>query len=200
MIRAKNLCFSYGEKQIFRDFSMAAEKGELVAIMGASGSGKTTLLRLLAGLEKPRAGELKVETEEPVVVFQEPRLFPWLTVEKNIEAILPPKTEKTEGQKAIAEALAFVGLTESAKQKPTELSGGMRSRAALARALAYGTVTNARLYLLDEPFSALDEAMRAQLSAELRRYMRERGATAILVTHSTSDAERFADRTVRIGE
>ena len=198
MIEAKNLCFGYGEKQILRDFSFRAEKGELVALMGASGSGKTTLFRLFAGLEKPQTGELKIETEKIAVVFQEPRLFPWMTVEKNIEAVLPPKTEKNERQKEIAKALAFVGLTDSAGKKPAELSGGMRSRVSLARALAYGAMTNAELYLLDEPFSALDEAMREALSTALRSEMRERGATAILVTHNTSDAEHFADRIIRI--
>ena len=200
MIRAKNLCFAYGEKQIIRDFSLDVKTGELVALMGASGSGKTTLLRLFAGLERPQMGELKLETEKTVVAFQEPRLFPWLTVEKNIEAVLPPKSEQTERQKAINEALAFVGLTESVGKKPAELSGGMRSRAALARALVYGAMTSAELYLLDEPFSALDEAMREQLSAALRNELQKRGATAILVTHNTSDAEKFADRLVKIDE
>ena len=200
MIRAKNLCFAYGEKQIIRDFSLHVKKGELVALMGASGSGKTTLLRLFAGLEKPQSGELTAETEKIVVAFQEPRLFPWLTVEQNIDAVLPPKTEKAERQKLIAEALAFVGLTGSAGKKPAELSGGMKSRAALARALAYGAMTNAELYLLDEPFSALDESMREELSVALREQMRARGATAILVTHNTSDAEKFADRLIRIDD
>ena len=200
MIEVKDLCFAYGEKQIIRDFSLDVKTGELVALMGASGSGKTTLLRLFAGLEKPQSGEIRIGTDKTVVAFQEPRLFPWLTVEQNMDAVLPPKIEKTDRQKAIAEALAFVGLTGSEGQKPAELSGGMRSRASLARALAYGKLTGAELYLLDEPFSALDEAKRDELSAALRELMRERGATAVLVTHNTSDAERFADRLIRIDD
>lgn len=200
MIEAKDLCFSYGKKPVIGNFSVRIKKGELTALMGASGSGKTTLLRLFAGLEKPQSGELTVRTGKVVTVFQEPRLFPWLTVEKNLEAVLPPKAEKTERQNAIAEALAFVGLSDSANKKPTELSGGMRSRASLARALAYGAATGAELYLLDEPFSALDESGREELSAALRERMRKYGATAILVTHNTADAERFADRIIKIEE
>ncbi len=200
MIEAKNLCFSYGKKEILRDFSVRVGAGELIALMGSSGSGKTTLLRLFAGLEKPQSGELTVKTDKTAVVFQEPRLFPWLTVEENIDAVLPPKEKPEERQKAIAQALAFVGLGESTGKKPTELSGGMRSRAALARALAYGKMTGAELYLLDEPFSALDETMRRELSLALREEIKKRGATVILVTHSTADAECFADRVIPIGE
>ena len=195
MITLDKLSFSYGDRPIFRDFSLAVPSGELLAVMGASGCGKSTLLNLIAGLRKPTAGTLTVDEHLPVYVFQEPRLFPWLTVKENIRAVLP----KGAPDDVVTDALDLVGLTADADTLPSELSGGMRSRASLARAIAYGAASGSTLYLLDEPFSALDETLRASLCAALKERFRASNATALLVTHDAEEAERFGDRTVKIG-
>ena len=195
MITLDKLSFSYGDKPIFRDFSLAVPSGELLAVMGASGCGKSTLLNLIAGLRKPTAGTLTVDEHLPVYVFQEPRLFPWLTVEENVRVVLP----KDAPDDVVTDALDLVGLTADADTLPSELSGGMRSRASLARAIAYGAASGSTLYLLDEPFSALDETLRASLCAALKERFRASNATALLVTHDAEEAERFGDRTVKIG-
>ena len=195
MITLDKLSFSYGDKPIFRDFSLAVPSGELLAVMGASGCGKSTLLNLIAGLRKPTAGTLTVDEHLPVYVFQEPRLFPWLTVKENVRAVLP----KDAPDDVVTDALDLVGLTADADTLPSELSGGMRSRASLARAIAYGAASGSTLYLLDEPFSALDETLRASLCAALKERFRASNATALLVTHDAEEAERFGDRTVKIG-
>lgn len=195
MILLDKVSFFYGDKPIFRDFSLTVPNGELLSVMGASGSGKSTLLNLIAGLRKPMSGTLTVDEYLPVYVFQEPRLFPWLTVEENIRAVLP----KGAPDDAVADALALVGLTSDADALPASLSGGMRSRASLARALACGAASGSSLYLLDEPFSALDETLRANLAAALKERFRAAGATALLVTHNAEEAETFGDRVVKIG-
>ena len=190
MITLQNISFSYGDKQILRDFSLHLEKGEILAVMGESGCGKSTLLSLIAGLRTPDTGTILRTAQKTAVVFQEPRLLPWMTVFQNICAVLPKGFAGVE--ETIASALDTVGLSESANLYPRELSGGMKSRASLARALAFG----GDLFLLDEPFSALDEEMSRTLAETLRAKFKEHGISAILVTHRHSDAEAMADRTI----
>lgn len=194
MISLENIAFSYGKKTVFEGFSMTVPSGELISVTGASGCGKSTLLNLIAGLRKPTTGTLTVDEHLPVYVFQEPRLFPWLTVKENIKAVLP----KDAPDDVVNDALDLVGLTADADTLPSELSGGMRSRASLARAIAYGAVYGSTLYLLDEPFSALDENLRASLCDALKERFRESNATALLVTHDNEEAERFGDRVIKI--
>lgn len=191
MLKLDNVSFSYGTRPVLSRFSMQLENGELLALMGPSGCGKSTLLSLIAGLRKPSEGTVTSDFSGISFVFQEPRLFPWLTVRENLAAPLDhPQTHAKE----IREALEAVSLSDAADLYPSELSGGMKSRAALARALVFGK----DLFLLDEPFAALDEALREDLLTKLRSYLKERGASAILVTHLSGDAERFADRTLRL--
>ena len=188
MLKITDLTFAFGKKQIFENFSLTLEKGEILAVMAPSGYGKTTLLGLIAGLLKPQKGEIVNTFEKIAYVFQEPRLFPWLTVKENLLAVIDEKNESAT--KTVAECLALVGLSDSLDKYPSELSGGMKSRVSLARSLAYG----GDLFLLDEPFAALDEELRHTLTVKIKDYLRSRGASAILVTHNREDAEKISDR------
>ena len=188
MISIKNLHFSYGKKTVFENFSMELADGEILAVMGPSGCGKTTLLRLLAGLERPNEPDaIRSAHKKLSYVFQEPRLFPWMTIRANLRTVLPDGTAQA-GE--IDELLKRLGLEGTAELYPDELSGGMKSRVALARAMLHG----GDLYLLDEPFAALDETLRQSLTPLLREHIKQRGASAILVTHQESDAIAIADR------
>ena len=191
MLKIENLFFSFEKKAIFLDLSLSVKVGETVAVMGESGCGKTTLLRLIAGLEKPQKGTVTCNAKRIAYVFQEPRLFPWLTVAENLRAVM---TDREDADQAVLQALETVGLAENAGSYPDELSGGMKIRASLARAL----VSGGDLFLLDEPFSALNEALRHSLAEKLKVIFKERGISAILVTHQLSDAEILADRIVKI--
>lgn len=191
MLKIENLFFSFEKKAIFSDLSLSVKVGETVAVMGDSGCGKTTLLRLIAGLEKPQKGTITCNAKRIAYVFQEPRLFPWLTVAENLRAVM---TDREDADQAVLQALETVGLAENADSYPDELSGGMKIRASLARAL----VSGGDLFLLDEPFSALNEELRHSLAEKLKAIFKERGITAILVTHQASDAEILAERIVKI--
>lgn len=188
MLKITNVDFAFGKKTVLEDFSLELNKGEILAVMGPSGCGKTTLLSLIAGLYKPQKGEIESTAEKVTYVFQEPRLFPWLTVKENVSIVMDEKNESIE--ETVAEYLSLVGLSDAADKYPAELSGGMKSRASLARALAYG----GDLFLLDEPFAALDEELRGSLSPKIKDYLNARGASAILVTHNREDAQKIADR------
>lgn len=181
------------------------DAGKLLALVGESGSGKTTLLRMLAGLETPDHGEIRLDgqtisTPRAVLaperrgiglVFQNHALFPHLTVEGNITFGLR-HLSREERAEVVPSVLDLVGLGGYRKRYPHELSGGERQRIALARALA----PNPRLLLLDEPFSSLDARLRQSVRDETRAILRERKATAVFVTHDTGDALSIADRIV----
>lgn len=193
MIRFDQVSFSYGDKEVLRELSFCLETGELLAVMGESGCGKTTLLHLAAGLQGPQTGEIRSDHARVSIAFQEPRLFPWLTVRENLLSALP-QSERRAGEERLSALLAEMGLSDVEGLYPRELSGGMKSRVSLARALLYG----GDLLLLDEPFSALDEKMRQELATRLRRELKKEGKTAILVTHLRAEAEAFADRVLRL--
>ncbi|HEV2953000.1 MAG TPA: ABC transporter ATP-binding protein [Candidatus Dormibacteraeota bacterium] len=173
--------------------SLEVARGEFLCVLGASGCGKSTLLSIIAGLEKPSAGRLEVNSARPAMMFQEPALMPWLTVSRNVDlpmrlAGVPPQAR----QQRIAELLGVVHLDGFANHRPHELSGGMRQRVALARALAQG----GELLLLDEPFAALDAITRDLLHEDLVRIWQESGLTIIFVTHNVREAVRLGDRVV----
>lgn len=180
------------------DLTIAA--GSFTAFLGPSGCGKSTLLRLIAGLDEPTSGTLTVAGEPsgarrvPIAfVFQDAHLLPWRNVLDN--AALPLELagiSRSERHAAARAVLADVGLADAATRLPAELSGGMRMRVSLARAL----VTRPRLLLLDEPFAALDELTRNRLDDRLRAIWRERGTTVIFVTHSITEAAYLAERAV----
>ncbi len=180
--------------------SLAIKPGEFVSIVGGSGCGKSTLLRLIIGLEGDYSGEILLDGKRLQgtslnrgIVFQEHRLFPWLTVEQNI-AIGVLNAEGTEATKAksVAEHIALVGLKGFESMYPYQLSGGMSQRVAIARAL----VSRPEVLLLDEPFGALDAATRNHLQLELEHIWRAEGITAILVTHDAEEAVLLGDRVV----
>jgi sulfonate transport system ATP-binding protein len=167
-------------------------EGELVCVVGASGCGKSTLLNLLAGLDEPTAGQVRVRGRT-ALMFQESALFPWLTVAGNIDLALKlRKVPKAERRDRVRALLDTVRLEQFAGRRPHELSGGMRQRVALARAFAQ----DADVLLMDEPFGALDAMTRDVLHDELERLYQERGLTIVFVTHNVREAARLADRVV----
>ena len=172
--------------------SLSVRHGEFVAVLGASGCGKSTLLHLLAGLDGPTAGSVAVRGRA-ALMFQESALFPWQTIGHNVETALRLAGVPRRHRRARAgELLASVHLHGFEDKRPHALSGGMRQRAALARALAQ----DAEVLLMDEPFGALDAITRDVLHAELERLWRERGFTCVFVTHDVREAVRLADRVV----
>lgn len=176
------------------DLKIAA--GEFLAILGPSGCGKSTLLRLIAQLAKPDGGTVHMEPAEQfqtAFVFQDAHLLPWRTVVDNTALPLELMGVAREERHARAcTVLEQVGLREAVDRYPAQLSGGMRMRASLARAL----ITNPRLLLLDEPFAALDEITRFRLETQLRELWQTRGMTVIFVTHSISEAAYLSNRAI----
>jgi NitT/TauT family transport system ATP-binding protein len=173
--------------------SIDVDPGEFVAILGPSGSGKSTLLRLIAGLDEPQAGKVTVNRPDLAYVFQDAHLLPWRNVVRNVALPLElrgtPRAHRTD---TALRAIEQVGLSDAAGRYPAQLSGGMRMRASLARAL----VTDPSLFLLDEPFAALDEITRHRLDEQLRGLWARRGMTVIFVTHSINEAVFLARRAV----
>lgn len=186
--------------------SLTVNAGELVSLIGPSGCGKSTLLRMIAGLEAPTAGVLKIGSE-PVtqanahcgLMFQDHNLFPWLTVRRNVQAGLVIRGVLQNQLHEVDEFLRLMGLEAFADVYPHQLSGGMAQRAALARAL----INHPRLLLLDEPLGALDQFTRMRMQDELLRVWQSRGTTMLLVTHDIDEALYMSDRiammTVRPG-
>ncbi|MBQ9098882.1 MAG: ATP-binding cassette domain-containing protein [Clostridia bacterium] len=160
----------------------------IFALMGPSGCGKTSLLRLLAGLDKPDGGSINSTHQRIAMAFQEPRLIPWLNCEENLKLILP---KDNSSSKLVQEWLDILELSGAAKQYPNELSGGMKQRLSLARALCFG----GDLLLLDEPFSALDQELKNRIAPTIRKACQDR--LVILVTHDQRDAELLGATVLR---
>jgi ABC-type nitrate/sulfonate/bicarbonate transport system ATPase subunit len=179
--------------------SLSVAPGELVSMVGPSGCGKSTLLRLIAGLDNPNSGELWVGTEritgpsaERGLVFQDPNLFPWLTVRRNIESGLVARGVLHEKRDEVDEFMRLVGLESFANAYPHHLSGGMAQRIALARAL----INHPKILLLDEPLGALDAFTRMKMQDEVLRLWEARGTTMLFVTHDIDEAIYMSDRIV----
>jgi NitT/TauT family transport system ATP-binding protein len=180
---------------VIEGMDLRVDAGEFLAVLGPSGCGKSTLLRMIARLSPPDAGRIVTEPEQfqTAFVFQDAHLLPWRTVLDNAALPLELMGFGREERYAKAHAvLAQVGLNEAEARYPAQLSGGMRMRASLARAL----VTEPRLLLMDEPFAALDEITRFNLEVQLRELWKRRGMTVIFVTHSISEAAFLANRAV----
>jgi ABC-type nitrate/sulfonate/bicarbonate transport system ATPase subunit len=195
---AKAFAGQHGRQAVLEDVDLEAAPGEFVAVLGASGCGKSTLLRLIAGLETPSAGEIRIGGKtvtdcDPrcAVVFQEPRLLPWRSVARNV-ALGARGVPDAETPAAMLER---VGLAGHERAWPYQLSGGMAQRVALARAF----VRKPAVLLLDEPFAALDAFTRLLMGDLLRHTCRDRSRTVLLVTHDVDEALRLADRVVLLG-
>lgn len=186
---------------VLEGVSFSVRPGEFVAVVGPSGCGKSTLLRMVAGLETPTAGTLRVggngRPGRAAFVFQEPALLPWRTVAGNIA--LPLELEGVPGREraaTVAAGLELIGLTpDDAAKRPRQLSGGMRMRVSLARALS----TEPDLLLLDEPFAALDDLLRQRLNEELHRLWCAQKWTGLFVTHNVAEAVFLAGRVLVMG-
>ncbi|WP_449369419.1 ABC transporter ATP-binding protein [Tropicimonas aquimaris] len=183
-----------------RSIDLTFAAAETTALVGPSGCGKSTLLRMIAGLEHPSAGRIEIAGAPPAdtlrqaglsMAFQDPSLLPWRSVRRNIELALGLARCQADPSD-IDQLITLVGLEGFGDTRPAELSGGMRQRAAIARALS----TRPGLLLLDEPFGAVDELTRSQLATDLPRLWEARGTTTILVTHSVSEAVLLSDRVV----
>jgi NitT/TauT family transport system ATP-binding protein len=186
--------------EALRDIDLDVKPGEFVALLGPSGCGKSTLLYLIAGLEDATAGEIRsfnspVTSPSPdrSLIFQETSLFPWLTVWQNVSFGLLIRGDSLDSRKAAArDALQRVGLAEAMDKRPDELSGGMRQRVAVARALAM----RPKVLLMDEPFAALDVQTRQKMQDFLLDVWRDSGASVLFVTHHIDEAVALADRVV----
>jgi sulfonate transport system ATP-binding protein len=191
---------SWQQVTALQNFSLDIAAGELVVLVGSSGCGKSTLLRMLIGLEPVTQGEIRINGEpvrgvgkERGIVFQEPRLFPWLTVIDNVMLGLADEklSRGMKRQRALA-MLERVQLQEFAHALPARLSGGMAQRVAIAR----GLIARPQILMLDEPFGALDALTRHTLQQELLHIHRSTGTTTLLVTHDVEEAVALADRVV----
>lgn len=184
----------YGHRTVLRDLALQLHAGELVSLVGASGCGKSTLLRLIAGLDTDHSGHIALDghtlrgiTPDIGFIFQEPRLFPWLTVAENVSF---GSAQGPDTQARVGALLADVGLSDHAQALPKQLSGGQAQRVAIAR----GLFRRPRLLLLDEPFSAVDAFTRMKLQDLLTRVVHEHGVTVLMVTHDLDEAVVLSDR------
>lgn len=192
-----------GTFNALKDINLSIKEGEFISIIGHSGCGKSTVLNLIAGLLAPTSGnlfcagrEIGGPGPERAVVFQNHSLLPWLTCFENIYLAVERVFGATETKAQLAErthaALALVGLTHATEKRPNEISGGMKQRVGIARALAM----EPKVLLLDEPFGALDALTRANLQDELMKIMAKSGCTAVMVTHDVDEAVLLSDRIV----
>ncbi|MDP2354717.1 MAG: ABC transporter ATP-binding protein [Beijerinckiaceae bacterium] len=208
VLAGRGLTFQYqgAQSPLFSDLDIHVQRGEIIAVLGPSGVGKSSLLRVLGGLQAPARGEVTLDGEpllaphpRVAIAFQDPSLLPWLTLEKNVAFGLDfkrqPRRDKAERAALVDEALREVGLSDFRRAYPSELSGGMSQRAALARCLA----RRPEVLLLDEPFGALDEVTRREMQALLLQIVADYDTAALLITHDIDEALAVADRIVLLG-
>lgn len=190
-------------RRVLRDINLEIAPGEIVTLLGPSGCGKSTLLRQISGLDHADSGQLSIDgrvldgiDQRCAIAFQEPRLLPWRSIERNIELGLPRNTVRADGRARVAELLRLVQLSEAKHLRPRQVSGGMAQRASLARALSRGP----GVLVLDEPFGALDALTRLTMQDLLLDIHAVEPATIVLVTHDVDEALYLSDRIVLLGE
>ena len=188
MLTVKDLTFGYGENTILDNFNAELQNGKIIAITGVSGVGKTTLLNLIAGLLPAPAGSIESDFTRPAYIFQDHRLFPWLSALDNVNIVCNDKN-------IASQTLSLLFEDESVADKfPSELSGGMKQRISIARALAF----DADVIFMDEPFKSLDEQTKKRTRDTLFGYIREKGISGIIVTHDPDDLP-FCDSVIELG-
>jgi ABC-type nitrate/sulfonate/bicarbonate transport system ATPase subunit len=206
ILEIEGLCKGYGDgaarTEVLHEVNLTIEPGEFVAIVGFSGSGKTTLVSAIAGLLAPDSGEIRVKGQRVTsaghdrgIVFQSYSLMPWLTVQGNIALAVDavfPKWSRQQRREQVAKYIELVGLSHAADRRPAQLSGGMRQRVAVARALAM----QPEILLLDEPLSALDALTRSRLQDEIESLWRNERKTVVMVTNDVDEALLLADRII----
>ncbi|KAA9002719.1 ABC transporter ATP-binding protein [Affinibrenneria salicis] len=201
-IELRDVSKSFANQNVLTNISLTIQQGEIVALLGASGGGKSTLLNLISGLLPADNGDIAIQGtpakhfqhwQRIAYLFQEDRLLPWRTVGQNVHFGLENSAlAKRERRQRVDDALALVGLSDFVRHWPHQLSGGMRSRVALARSL----VVQPQILLMDEPFSRLDPQTRSAMHDELLRIQQLTGMTVLLVTHDVEEAVVLADRVV----
>ena len=211
MIRLNNVKKCFGDKEALKGISITIQRGETIAIIGGSGSGKSTLLRLMIGLDRPTSGEIYLGDDNITamsedaldrvrlrmgMVFQYSALFDSMSVGENVAFGLREHTHKSEEEirRIVREKLALVGLPDAAGMMPQELSGGMKKRVGLARAIA----TDPEIIFYDEPSSGLDPIMTAKIDELIIDMQKKLGVTSVVVTHDMASASRIADRIAMI--
>lgn len=187
MLKLENITVSYKKKTVIKDLSFEFEDGHHYAVTGASGIGKTTLINVIAGLKKAKSGSVTSSYKRPAYIFQEPRLFPWLTALENVCAV----TKDTEKARQLLHRL--INEDDIDEKYPNELSGGMKQRVSIARALVY----DSDIVLMDEPFKGLD----SKTADDVRRFVFDRlsGKTVIMITHSAEDI-LVCDKVLRMND
>jgi len=195
---------SFGDRSVLQNISLSLRAGEIVSLVGKSGCGKSTLLRLIAGLDKHYNGQIHLDgkkldgvTQDIGLIFQEPRLLPWLSVAENVGFNRPDQNRiQANANPHVQALLREVGLSEAIDYLPKQLSGGMAQRAAIAR----GLFNQPRLLLLDEPFSAVDAFTRMRLQDLLLTLAAEHNFAVLLVTHDIDEAAYLSDRVLTMGQ
>ena len=190
MIEIRDLIKKFNDHYVFNNLNLDIESDKITVILGKSGCGKTTLLRLISNLEKYDSGSINTNNLKFSYVFQEPRLFPWLTVFKNIQAITNLPSDE------IYRMIRMVDLEKFSNSYPDELSGGMKSRVSLARAFAY----KPNFLLMDEPFSNLDDFTRVKMQEELLKLYNKENVGILFVTHNIDEALTIADKIIVLKE
>jgi len=193
--RLKEIGHRFGAVEVLQQVSMEILRGEFVAVVGPSGCGKTTLLNILSGHDEPTSGVIAREGNQRMV-YQQDGLFPWQTVSQNIALGLRHLKDQEERERQVRELLDLIRLDGFENHYPHQLSGGMKQRVELARALAGDSDT----LLMDEPFSALDYLARMRMRQELARILQQRPRTVVLVTHDLEEAAQLADRVIVLTE
>lgn len=183
VLELSGVCKNFGKLEVLKDINLTLYEGQSVSIVGKSGCGKTTLLRIIAGVENPTSGEIKRDFNSIGYVFQEDRLIPWCTAFENLLFVC-------EDHEQVMNALKLVGLEQFKDYKPKKLSGGMKQRLNLARAV----VRKPDLMLFDEPFQSLDLVTKSKLIEDLKRILRELQTTYIMVTHDIREAACLSEK------